>query len=81
LQSLAVQNEELNEYAHVVSHDLKAPLRNIDTLVNWVIEDNKEHTRLFKSLNLILFNVEKMDLLIKGILSILLLVKQMKQIG
>jgi light-regulated signal transduction histidine kinase (bacteriophytochrome) len=43
LQSLAVQNEELNEYAHVVSHDLKAPLRNIDTLVNWVIEDNKEH--------------------------------------
>jgi light-regulated signal transduction histidine kinase (bacteriophytochrome) len=82
LQSLAVQNEELNEYAHVVSHDLKAPLRNIDTLVNWVIEDNKEHmARLFKSLNLILFNVEKMDLLIKGILSILLLVKQMKQIG
>jgi light-regulated signal transduction histidine kinase (bacteriophytochrome) len=40
LQSLAVQNEELNEYAHVVSHDLK-PLRNIDTLVNWVIEDIK----------------------------------------
>jgi hypothetical protein len=24
LQSLAVQNEELNEYAHVVSHDLSA---------------------------------------------------------
>jgi light-regulated signal transduction histidine kinase (bacteriophytochrome) len=69
LQSLAVQNEELNEYAHVVSHDLK-PLRNIDTLVNWVIEDNKEHMAVgcLQSLNLILFNVEKMDLLIKGIL-------------
>jgi light-regulated signal transduction histidine kinase (bacteriophytochrome) len=81
LQSLAVQNEELNEYAHVVSHDLK-PLRNIDTLVNWVIEDNKEHMAVgcLQSLNLILFNVEKMDLL-KEFLSILLLVKQMKQIG
>jgi hypothetical protein len=30
LQSLAVQNEELNEYAHVVSHDLK---RHFVTLI------------------------------------------------
>jgi light-regulated signal transduction histidine kinase (bacteriophytochrome) len=70
LRSLAMQNEELNEYAHVVSHDLKSPLRNVDTLVNCVIEDNKEHMRegCLRSLNLVLFNVEKMDLLIKGIL-------------
>ena len=70
LKDLALQNEELNEYAHVVSHDLKAPLRNIDTLVNWVIEDNKDGMRVgcLNSLNLVLSNVEKMDLLIKGIL-------------
>jgi len=70
LHSLELQNQELNEYAHVVSHDLKAPLRNIDTLVNWIIEDSKEHIdeNCLSSLNLILFNVEKMDLLIKGIL-------------
>lgn len=70
LKDLALQNEELNEYAHVVSHDLKAPLRNIDTLVNWVIEDNKEgmQSGCLNSLNLVLSNVEKMDLLIKGIL-------------
>jgi light-regulated signal transduction histidine kinase (bacteriophytochrome) len=70
LKNLALQNEELNEYAHVVSHDLKAPLRNIDALVNWVIEDNKEgmHEGCLNSLNLVLTNVEKMDLLIKGIL-------------
>lgn len=70
LKNLEAQNEELNEYAHVVSHDLKAPLRNIDTLVSWVIEDNKEgmHKGCLDSLNLVLSNVEKMDLLIKGIL-------------
>ena len=70
LKDLELQNQELNEYAHVVSHDLKAPLRNIDTLINWVIEDNKEGMgdHCFSSLNLVLENVEKMDLLIKGIL-------------
>ena len=70
LWSLEKQNKELNEYAHMVSHDLKAPLRSIDTLINWFIEDNQEmmNEGNIKSLNLILSNVEKMDLLIKGIL-------------
>lgn len=70
LKSLEKQNQSLNEYAHVVSHDLKAPLRSIDTLINWFKEDNAhildENNK--KSLDLILSNVEKMDLLIKGIL-------------
>jgi light-regulated signal transduction histidine kinase (bacteriophytochrome) len=70
LQSLENQNRELNEYAQMVSHDLKAPLRNIDTLINWVLEDNKDKMDeiCLNSLNQVLFNVEKMDLLIKGIL-------------
>ncbi|MEZ7500207.1 ATP-binding protein [Flavobacterium sp. Arc3] len=78
LLSLEKQNKELNEYAHMVSHDLKAPLRSIDTLINWFIEDNQvmmneDNT---KSLNLILSNVEKMDLLIKGILDYSAIEKQ-----
>ncbi|MDD2675395.1 MAG: ATP-binding protein [Flavobacterium sp.] len=71
LLNLEKQNQVLNEYAHMVSHDLKAPLRSIDTLINWFIEDNQammNETNL-KSLNLILSNVEKMDFLIKGILN------------
>lgn len=70
LKNLEQQNQELNEYAHMVSHDLKSPLRNINTLIEWFINDNKETLTEdgLKTLNLILLNVEKMDLLIKGIL-------------
>jgi light-regulated signal transduction histidine kinase (bacteriophytochrome) len=71
LKNLEKQNQALNEYAHVVSHDLKAPLRSIDTLINWFKEDNADllNESNKKSLDLILSNVEKMDSLIKGILN------------
>ena len=70
LKNLSLQNKELNEYAHVVSHDLKAPLINIHTLIGWFIDDNKEALgkELLAPLNNALLNVEKMDNLIKGIL-------------
>ncbi|PKB15914.1 ATP-binding protein [Flavobacterium sp. 5] len=70
LKNLELQNQELSDYAHAVSHDLKAPLRSINTLIEWFITDNKEKLSPdnLDSLNLILLNVEKMDLLIKGIL-------------
>ena len=70
LNELAHQNEELSDYAHMVSHDLKSPLRSIDTLTAWLKEDYND---LFdengkSTLTLIRNNVEKMDTLIKGIL-------------
>ncbi|WP_445453756.1 sensor histidine kinase [Flavobacterium sp. 25HG05S-40] len=70
LANLEKQNQALNEYAHMVSHDLKAPLRSIDTLINWFMEDNATMMtdENKKSMLTILSNVEKMDLLIKGIL-------------
>jgi light-regulated signal transduction histidine kinase (bacteriophytochrome) len=40
LFNLEKQNTALNEYAHMVSHDLKAPLRSIDTLIRF-IQDNE----------------------------------------
>jgi light-regulated signal transduction histidine kinase (bacteriophytochrome) len=70
LSELAYQNQELSDYAHMVSHDLKSPLRSIDTLSVWLKEDykNKLDDKGTKSLDLIRNNVEKMDTLINGIL-------------
>jgi len=36
LNNLEHQNNELSEYAHMVSHDLKSPLRSINTLTTWL---------------------------------------------
>jgi PAS domain S-box-containing protein len=37
---LKKKNKELQEYAQIVSHDLKSPLRNISALTTWIKEDN-----------------------------------------
>ncbi|WP_417558690.1 sensor histidine kinase [Mesoflavibacter zeaxanthinifaciens] len=70
LNELAHQNQELSDYAHMVSHDLKSPLRTIDTLSTWIINDyeNILDDSGKQNLNLIRSNVEKMDTLISGIL-------------
>ena len=40
ISDLSVSNEELRNYAHVVSHDLKTPLRSISAGLAWLKEDN-----------------------------------------
>ncbi|WP_288956434.1 ATP-binding protein [uncultured Polaribacter sp.] len=70
VQSLERQNRELNDYAQLVSHDLKSPLQSIEALTTWVIEDYSEVLGEIgkENLELIKENVEKMDTLVKGIL-------------
>ncbi len=71
LADLKVANDKLNEFAHVVSHDLKAPLRAISSLSEWVVEDYRDSLdeEGKQTLEMIIENVEKMDALIEGILT------------
>ena len=70
LQELELSNNELQEYAHVVSHDLKTPLRSIDALVSWIKTDNKDNfdTITKQNLDLIGITLETMEQLISNVL-------------
>jgi len=65
------KNEELDQFAHIVSHDLKAPLRGIDNVVTWIEEDHAEElpTKLQEYIQLIRGRLVRAENLIKGILS------------
>ena len=39
--SLAKRNQELDQFAYVASHDLKAPLRGVTTIVKWIEDELK----------------------------------------
>lgn len=42
LKKLEAANRDLRDFAHVISHDLKAPLRSIRSLVDWLAADYAE---------------------------------------
>jgi PAS domain S-box-containing protein len=71
MESLAKSNKDLEDYASIVSHDLKSPLRSIHSLLTWIKEDNDKefNEQTLKYLNMIEGKVEKMDHLIGGILT------------
>jgi PAS domain S-box-containing protein len=70
IKALARSNQELDQFAYVASHDLKAPLRGIANLSQWIEEDlgeslnpeNKEQMALLRG------RVHRMEALIDGIL-------------
>ncbi|MBQ4914663.1 HAMP domain-containing histidine kinase [Maribacter sp. MMG018] len=71
LKSLEEQNQALNSYAQMVSHDLKSPIRNINALMSWIMEDEKDKfsDSSKENCSLVSKNLEKMDKLISGILN------------
>ena len=70
IDSLEQKNNDLNDYAHVVSHDLKSPLSGMDTLVNWLKEDHGEELseKGLEILEMLLFKISKMSAIVEGIL-------------
>lgn len=70
LENLEERNEALNNYAHMVSHDLKSPMRNINFLIGCIKEEEEKKFSVQTKDNckLIVDNLEKMDALVDGIL-------------
>ncbi|WP_445382585.1 PAS domain S-box protein [Robiginitalea sp. IMCC43444] len=70
LGELQKSNKELQEYAHIVSHDLKSPLRSISALASWLKEDYQDVLREdgVNQLQMMQEKIEGMDSLISGIL-------------
>lgn len=69
-QQLQAANQELNDFATIVSHDLKAPLRGVSTLAKWLHSDyaDKLDEEGCQNLNDMLNRVARMDRMIDGIL-------------
>lgn len=63
-------NKELDKFAYVVSHDLKAPLRGISTLATFIEEDIAagEYEDISENLSLLKNRISRMGNLITGIL-------------
>jgi PAS domain S-box-containing protein len=69
-RELEAVNRELKDFAYIVSHDLKAPLRAVSQLAFWISQDYAEsfdHEGK-EQLNLLINRVKRMDALINGIL-------------
>jgi signal transduction histidine kinase len=70
LRKLSEVNRDLQDFAHVVSHDLKAPLRAIRSLADWLIADyrDKLDEQGKENLHLLGSRVDRMQNLIDGVL-------------
>ena len=70
IQDLERTNQELQQFAYIISHDLKAPLRAIHSLVQWIAEDyaDKFDDDGREQLDLLQGRVRRMDQLIEGVL-------------
>ncbi|MGK4003533.1 PAS domain S-box protein [Sorangium sp. So ce1036] len=71
VQALERSNKELDQFAYVTSHDLKAPLRGIANLSQWIEEDlnDKMTPESRRQLDLLRGRVHRLENLIDGILS------------
>jgi signal transduction histidine kinase len=70
-KDLEEKNKDLEDFAQIISHDLKTPLRNILALSYWLRDDvDNMNTSVFKeNLALLEKQVVQMDLIIEGVLN------------
>jgi PAS domain S-box-containing protein len=70
-EQLRKSNQELEQFAYIASHDLKAPLRAIANLSEWIEEDlaDKLDEESKRNMNLLRGRVHRLENLINGLLA------------
>ncbi|MCX5747144.1 MAG: ATP-binding protein [Proteobacteria bacterium] len=71
MQEIQAANKELTDFAYIVSHDLKAPLRGISSLASWLLTDHgdKLGDEGNEQLALMSNRVKRLGALVDGILA------------
>jgi len=69
-RQLRQSNQELDQFAYITSHDLKAPLRGIANLSRWIEEDMGDALtpQIRQQMDLLRGRVHRMQMLIEGLL-------------
>jgi signal transduction histidine kinase len=75
------KNEELDQFAHIVSHDMKAPLRGIDNVITWIEEDHRDEIspKVDEYIQLIKGRLARAENLIRGILTYARIGKELQE--
>ena len=70
LAQLQKSNKELSDFAYIVSHDLKEPIRAVNSLTQWILADYGEQFDEAgrEKIDLLLGRVRRMNDLVEGIL-------------